>query len=97
MQVVIVPSRLSSLTRIHAVDIVKRLSRAGFEAYADLDRAHNAGWKLAHWEARGVPLLIDFSERDVPAQLVFVRRCSPYLLLSTTLAELEDTLRVLLQ
>ncbi|NIZ19576.1 proline--tRNA ligase [Entomospira culicis] len=76
-QVVIVPIFKASnkdVVLAHAQSIYTEIKRAGHRVILDDKDGYSPGWKFAQWELAGVPLRIEFGERDMQSQSLVVSR-----------------------
>lgn len=56
-------------------EISAQLKKAGIRNKVDDNPIHTPGWKFAHWELKGVPLRIEFGNKDMAkSQVTFVCR-----------------------
>ena len=77
VQVVVIPIHNKTnkdAVNAHGRALVSELVAAGIRADGDFRDLHKAGWKFNKWEDEGVPMRIEFSERDVCSNRVILVR-----------------------
>lgn len=96
-QVIIVPVNMNESTLSYVKQLHDQLKAADVRVKADMRDDERFGYKLNKWEVKGVPLILKIGDGEVEAQNATVKRRDNGEEVSIALADLETTIKQLLE